>query len=335
MILELKNIRHVYNGKRVLDIPSLSIKRGAIYCLVGPNGSGKTTLLSIMSLILRPTKGEIHLDGSSVLFKDKSLMELRKSMTMVLQNPYLFNMSVAKNVSYGLRARRLSKKACEAKARDALHIVGLDGFEKRSAKELSGGETQLVALARAFVLDPKVLFLDEPTANVDSKNVHRFEEIISRINRELGTTIVMTTHNLSQAYRITENVLSMFDGSFVSSTMHDLFSGKIHITEKGTCFDTGHCSIWIAGEIKNHESTHVSIDPEDIIVSKRPFSSSARNRFKGVVTKVVDQGGRTFLEVRSEEIFKVLITHTSLKEMGINVNSELYLTFKASSVHIL
>lgn len=254
---------------------------------------------------------------------------------MVLQNSYLFHMSVGKNVAYGLRARGLSRGLSEAKAKETLVRVGLDGFEKRAARSLSGGETQLVALARGLVLDPVVLFLDEPTANMDARHIHRFEGIISRINKEQGTTIVMTTHNLSRAYRITEKVFSLFEGSLAASTMYNLFSGGIRQTEEGPCFDTGAISIWIAPPAHAVDATHVSIDPGSIIASEKPLASSARNQFEGIVMEVADQGGGVFLKVRSQETFIVQITKRSLWEMRLTVGSRIYLTFKASSVQLL
>jgi tungstate transport system ATP-binding protein len=334
-IIELKNIIHFYNEKKVLDIPALSIEKGKTYCIVGPNGSGKTTLLSIMSHILKPTEGEFYFEGRHAQYNNNFSMKFGKSMTMVLQNPYLFNMSVGKNVAYGLYSRKIPRRKREARVRDVLDMVGLSGFEKRAARVLSGGEIQLVALARALALDPIVLFLDEPTANVDLRHMHRFEGIISRINREQGTTIIMTSHNLSQAYRMAETVFSIFDGSLVSSTMHNLFSGKIYMNDKGPCFNTGEIQIWVSVDAGALNSTHIAIDPENIIVSRKPFVSSARNHFEGIITKITDQGGSILLDVRSKEVFRVLITAVSLKEMDLNVGSHVYLTFKASSVHLL
>jgi molybdopterin-binding protein len=334
-ILDLEHVTHAFDGKKVLDVPHLSIETGKIYGVVGPNGSGKTTLLSILSLLLRPTTGDVYFKGRLMRHDDRSALEARRCMTMVLQNPYLFHLSVGKNVAYGLRARGLSRGLSEARARQALARVGLDGFEKRVARSLSGGEAQLVALARGLALDPMVLFLDEPTANMDVRHIHQFEGILSRINKEQGMTIVMTTHNLSQAYRITEKVFALFEGSLASSTMYNLFSGRLRKTEEGLCFETGAISIWVAPSSQSNDATHVSIDPGSIIVSEKPLASSARNQFEGVVTEVADQGGNVLLKVRSQETFVVQITKRSLWEMGLTVGSRIYLTFKASSVQLL
>ncbi len=334
-ILELRDITHAYQGKRVLDVPSLAIEEGGIYGIVGPNGSGKTTLLSIMSLILKPTRGEVYFEKRPVRYDSQSLMSARRFMTMTLQNPYLFNTSVTKNVAYGLRARGIRREDRHVKVAEVLDLVGLNGLEKRRARELSGGETQLVALARALILDPTVLFLDEPTANLDVGHVSRLERIISRINREQGITVVMTSHNLSQAYRLTERVFPLFEGSLMDLPMHNLFSGKVLETGQGPCFDTGSMRIWMTPGSESVGATHVSIDPENIIASKEPFLSSARNRFEGMITEIADQGGKILLEVQSGENFRVQITSQSLRKMNLTVGSRIYLTFKASSVKLV
>ncbi|NIQ39308.1 MAG: ATP-binding cassette domain-containing protein [Proteobacteria bacterium] len=334
-IMELQGVKHIYDEKKVLDISTLSIEKGQIHSIVGPNGSGKTTLISIMSLILMPTVGEVCFEERPVWSDRRSLMTARESMTMTLQSPYLFNMSVAKNVAYGLRGKGITRRGSDSRVREALELVGLTGFEKRRARELSGGEVQLVALARALILDPKILFLDEPTANLDGSHVHRFERLLSETSKQRKMTIVMTSHNFSQAYRMTDRVFSLFEGSLVSSTMQNLFSGKTRETPEGPCFDTGTIRMWILPRAYPVEATHASIDPKNIIASKEPFDSSARNQFEGVITEIVDRNGKILLGVQSEENFRVQITDLSLRKMGLTIGSRVFITFKASSVHLL
>jgi len=333
--LELRNVTHYYNGKIVLDIPHLSIERGKIYGVVGPNGSGKTTLLSIMNLLIRPTTGQVFFDGKPINYEDNSRLDIQRSMALTLQTPYLFNTTVEGNIAYGLRARGNPRKNWTAIVDDALQKVGLRGLAKRRARELSGGESQLVAIARALVIDPKILFLDEPTANVDARHIRGLQEVIAAINGDRGTTIVLTTHDLSQAYRVAHHVFPLFEGRLVPSTMHNLFSGEIKASPDGPCFDTGKIQIWILQEFSSSTSSHISINPEDIIVSKEPFASSARNRYEGTITQVVDQKGRVDLVVDAGETFRVQITEHSFRRLCLNVGSGIYITFKASSVHLL
>ena len=333
--LELSNVTHSYNGKMVLDIPHLSIERGKIYGVVGPNGSGKTTLLSVMNLLVRPTTGQLFFEGKPIHYEDNSRLEIQRSMAMTLQTPYLFNTTVEGNIAYGLRARGMPKKNRAGIIEDALRQVGLRGLAKRRARELSGGEVQLVGIARALVIDPKILFLDEPTSNVDARHIRQLEEVISAINGDRGTTIVLTTHNLSQAYRLAHHVFPLFEGRLIPSTMHNLFGGTIKASPDGPYFDTGKIQIWILQEFSSSASNHISINPEDIIVSKEPFASSARNRYEGIITQVVDQKGRVDLVVDAGETFRVQITGHSFQRLGLNVGSRIYVTFKASSVHLL
>jgi tungstate transport system ATP-binding protein len=333
--LELRDVTHHYNGKVVLDVPHLSIQRGKIYCVLGPNGSGKTTLLSIMNLLIRPTTGNLFFEGKPIHYEGSSRLELQRSMAMTLQSPYLFNTTVEGNIAYGLRARGIPRKDRAALIEDALGQVGLRGFAPRRARELSGGETQLVAIARALALDPRILFLDEPTANVDEGHIQQLEEVIAAINGDRGTTIVLTTHNLPQAYRLTDHVIPLFEGRLVSSTMHNVFGGKVKVSPEGPYFDTGKIQVWVPQEFSFSSSKYISVNPEDIIVSKEPFASSARNRYEGTITQAIGQGGRVDLAVDAGEIFRVQITEHSFRRLELNLGSRIYVTFKATCVDLL
>ena len=333
--LELREIIHRYDGRTVLSIDRLHIEKGGVYGLVGPNGSGKTTLLHIMSLILRPDQGEIFFNGTRIGQDESGRIRARRDMTVVLQNPYLFNATVRANVEYGLKARGMEKKERGQRVGEALELVGLSDFSNRKARQLSGGEAQLVALARGLVLRPSMIFLDEITANLDVKHVSRLERVIVEINRHLGTTIVMTTHILPQAYRLADQVFSLFDGRIVPSGMFNLFRGKFTREGEEFYFDTGSIRIHVAQDTEKEEQGYVSINPEDIIVSEERLQSSARNTFPGKITKIIEQDGAVHLEVVAKETFRVQITKLSFHEMGLTLGSRVFLIFKASSVHVL
>jgi len=332
---ELQDIIHRYGERKALEIAHLALEGGEIYGFVGPNGSGKTTLLYIMNLLLRPTYGEVFFEGKPIYEDTNWRSSAQRKMTMVLQNPYLFDATVEKNIEYPLKLRGLPKRERLGIVGDILDEVGLAGFEKRRARQLSGGETQLVALARALALSPRVLFLDEPTANVDAKRIHQLENIMAKVNRQRATTVVLTTHNLNQAYRIADRVFSLFEGRLVSPVMHNLFKGAIRTSPEATYFDTGKIRIQIPSEYKDSESGHASVNPDEIILSRKPFVSSARNTFAGVIIQISSREGKVHLEINSGELFRVEITNQSFREMGLNLGSRVYLTFKATSVHIL
>jgi len=200
-----------YNNSEALDNVSLEIERGEIFCIMGHSGAGKTTLLRVLALLEKPDSGEYYFDGEEVDWNDS----LRKSITMVFQIPVMFNTTVFKNVAYGLRIRGYPKLEIEKKVRDVLRLVGLEGYENRKAKSLSGGEKQRVAIARAIVLEPKLLLMDEPTANLDPTNSAIIEEIVKEIVRENKTTIVFSTHNLFQAKRLAHRVAHIHRGRVV------------------------------------------------------------------------------------------------------------------------
>jgi molybdopterin-binding protein len=333
--LELKDLAHCYDGRIVLTVDHLAIERGKIYALVGPNGAGKTTLLHIMSLILRQDRGKVFFEGERVGQDESERIRARRSMTVVLQNPYLFNATVRENIEYGLKARGVEKTERARRMGEALELVGLSGFAERRARQLSGGEAQLVALARGLVLRPSILFLDEITANLDVKHVSQLERVIGEINQKQGSTIVMTTHILSQAYRLADQVFSLFEGQIVPSGMFNLFKGEFRHEGKELVFDTGRIRIHVAEEIEKMEEGYISINPEDIIVSIERLFSSARNAFPGKITKIIEQNGTVHLEVKAEETFRVQITKLSFHEMGLTLGTEVFLIFKASSVHVL
>lgn len=211
-LFTVKGLTKLYNGKKVLDIPDLAIKKGLIYGVMGPNGSGKTTLLSLLSLLLRPTSGRIYFDGLEIAGRGNDESTIRQQTAMVLQNPFILNTTVEKNVAYGLKVRRWGKKEQKQKVRECLDLVGLTGFEKRKAHELSGGEAQRVAIARGIAVNPKVLFLDEPTVNIDKTHIEVVEKIIKELNGRDKTTIIFTTHDLNQAYRLADDVIVLSEG---------------------------------------------------------------------------------------------------------------------------
>jgi tungstate transport system ATP-binding protein len=219
-ILRIENLKKYYDDRLALEIPHLEFEAGGIYALVGPNGAGKTTLLRLLNLLDQPTEGKIYFDGEEIDKSSPNALAVRRQMTLVMQDSVLFRTSVYRNVAYGLSVRSYDKKAKAAAVSAALDMVGLAGFEHRKARQLSAGEGQRVALARALALRPRVLFLDEPTANVDRRNVQVFEALIKKVNTQQAMTIIFTTHDLSQVYRLTNRTISLLDGRMIGGEEH-------------------------------------------------------------------------------------------------------------------
>ncbi len=327
---EINNLTKAYNGKKVLDIPHLAIKKGSILGVMGPNGGGKTTFLSIISLLLPPTSGKVYFEGADTGNADQS--SLRQRMTLILQNPLLFNTTVEKNIAYGLKLRGIDRKNREKKIEESLNLVGLNGFGKRRAREISGGEIQRVAIARAIALNPDALLLDEPTANIDRGSVNVLERILKDLNQSFGTTIILTSHDINYAYRLCDEVIHLFEERVTKSPIENLFRGSIKKEKDLFLFDTGRIKVSVLPE--RIESTFISIPPEDIIISLSPISTSACNSFSGNITQLADTGDAVTLEVDAGERLRVKVTKKSFREMGLTIGSSVYLNFKSSSVEV-
>jgi tungstate transport system ATP-binding protein len=330
--ITISSIVHQYNGKTVLDIDHLSFTRGSIYAVLGQNGSGKTTLLSILGLLLKPTAGKVFFEGQDIYLQSTSITAIRSKISTVIQNPLLFDTTVENNIAYGLKIRGIPKEDRKRTVQHCLQLVGLEGFEKRKAKELSGGEAQRIAIARALAIKPQVLFLDEFTANVDEKTIALLEDVIKRVNRDYTSTVFLVTHDTHQAYRLADEVINLFEGRVVRPSLENLFRGTIEKVNDRSVFDTGRMRMEVVAEKKG--SAYAVIDPRDIIVSASPLRSSARNSFYGIIRAIFDNGSSVRLGITAGEELTVKMTKDSLSEMKLTVGSRVYLTFKSTAVEV-
>jgi tungstate transport system ATP-binding protein len=216
-LITARDIVMAYGEQQVLHGIDLDVHEGEILGIIGPSGSGKSTLLRLLDLIEPATSGEISILGVNVGEKRDRRLDLRRRMGMLFQKPIVFNMSVYQNVALGLQYRRTERKETELKVHDALEAVGLSHYARSSARDLSGGEQQRVALSRVLVTDPEILFLDEPTANLDPTSTATIEKIVRTLNHEQGTTVVMNTHDLLQGQRLSNRIAVMIDGTLVQT----------------------------------------------------------------------------------------------------------------------
>jgi len=330
---------------------TLKIPSGKITTLLGPSGSGKTTILRMLAGLDTPTCGTVFYKDTQVITNEQSI--LRQKATLVFQKSIFFDTTVYNNIAYGLKLKEdLSKEEISNKVGEALALVKLEEFEARRAKKLSGGEQQRVSLARALVLDRELLLLDEPTVNIDPKNVSIIEETIQRVKREKNTTIVLATHNMFQAEAISEKVALILEGTvkqvgtnqqiFGTSNKYltsfarldNVFSGISKIKD-GTSIIHVNQNLKIEASFNRPGEVTVHVRPEDILVSIKPLQSSARNVFRGKIVGITDLGSTVRLTVYAGKKFSVKITKKSLNEMNLTLNTQIFLTFKASSVHTI
>jgi tungstate transport system ATP-binding protein len=202
--LLLEEVSFVAGGRSIIDRVSCEFTPGPRTVILGPNGSGKSVLMRLCHGLLKPTSGRIVWRGR----RDESRP---RAQAMVFQRPVMLRRSAVGNVTYGLALAGVGRAERERRARDMLDAVGLGLVGSRPARVLSGGEQQKLALARAWALTPEVLFLDEPTANLDPGATREVERIVDQIHAS-GTKIVMTTHNLGQARRLADEILFMSAG---------------------------------------------------------------------------------------------------------------------------
>jgi len=213
LIFRLREVRKSYQDRCVLNIEKLDIYKGEIFAVVGPSGAGKSTLLRLMNFLEKPTEGTIRFETHEFSPQLDIPLTIRRQVTTVFQTPLLLNRNVWANVRYGLALR--GRNDSDQRIEHVLEQVGLLEYANQKARTLSGGEAQRVALARAIVLNPQVLLLDEPTANLDPFNVSLIEENVRNLNRDMGTTIVVVTHNIFQAHRLAHRVAFLLKGEII------------------------------------------------------------------------------------------------------------------------
>jgi tungstate transport system ATP-binding protein len=187
-LITVKNLSKVYDGKRVLESLSFEVLKGERAVVIGPNGAGKTTLIRILNRLETPSGGDIYFNGKNVQ-NIKEKWRMRRKMAVVFQRPAVLNSSVYGNIAAGLRIRGEKKANIDEKIKDVLKSLGIIRLLRKNAKGLSGGEKQLLALARAIILKPKLLLLDEPSSNLDPENSALVWDVI----KNTESTVIITS----------------------------------------------------------------------------------------------------------------------------------------------
>jgi tungstate transport system ATP-binding protein len=209
-MIQIRDLFIQRNGRNTLQIDSLDIQRGETLTIVGPNGAGKSTLLLALARLLKPSHGDIVYDGKSLQQWDE--LEYRRKISFVFQSPLLMDMTVEQNIALGLKFRGVPKQEIRERVGKWMNQLGVESLSKRRAGQLSGGEAQRVSLARAFVLEPELLLLDEPFAALDPPTHAKLLDDLSVLLRENHRTAVFVTHNLNEAAKVSHRIAVIVAG---------------------------------------------------------------------------------------------------------------------------
>ncbi len=370
-LCEVDRVSVEKDGRRILDIERLAVREGEVLGLLGPNGSGKTTLLRVIDLLEEPISGEVRFAGGAPRSRAEKLAA-RRRMSMVFQDPMLFNRTVRANVGYGLNARGADSRETARRVDEVLEKVGVAHLADRSARVLSGGEAQRVALARSLVLEPELLLLDEPLASVDAPSREALQTDLHRLLKEDGLTAVYVTHDRSEILALADRVAVMREGRIlqvggpeevfnrpadeaVASLVgvETVIAGTLVSCEEnvasvetggaGRAVETGGAggvrieAVLAQVDVPFGTPVLVAVRPEEVVISKDGSgpSSSARNHFAGTIVSVTDRG--YFYRVAVDCGFDVVahITRPSTREMGLKAGDKVVVSFKATAVHLI
>jgi len=341
IIYSLANVTRVYGRRTVLDIPKLVIEENRIHALLGPNGAGKTTLLNMLGFLDAPTSGKISFRFKPVRFIEAELQQLRREVVLVDQHPILFSTTVFKNLEFGLKIRGISPGKRLRIIEETLDLVDMSSFMHSSAHQLSGGETQRVALARGLALSPRVLLCDEPTSSVDVENQTTIINILRRINDQKDISVIFTTHDRSQAAGLAHHILVLNQGGLVPATYENIFSGQIYHDPAGQAYCRIQENINLAlapGQVKKDlEKVRVFIEPAKIEIAEagQKLDESSLNSAQGRVVQLMEENGHIRAVVDAGILITLMLDRSRYQQIRPLVGDMLSLIIAPDAVQVL
>ena len=344
--VKFENITKKFNETVAVDNVSCVFKAGTLTTLLGPSGCGKTTSLRLIAGLERASSGKIFIDNEDVTL----LPATDRDVSMVFQSYALFpHMSVIENVSYGLKMAKVKKNEYIEKSIETLKLVNLEGYENRMPSELSGGQQQRVAVARAIVLEPKVLLFDEPLSNLDAKLRRQVREDIRNIQQRLGVTTIYVTHDQEESLAISDNVIVMnksiiaqegkpidlYDNpntKFVANFIGDANIIKAEATSESDTLHTlkiGEVIVEVNSTKKINKTTSIALRPEKININKN-------RKENNLIGKIISASfvGNSYQYTISTNVGKIyVISHDTIN--NFELNSEVFLSFEKNDIKIL
>lgn len=335
-MLELRGVRHRYGKRLVLDLEQFTVPRGAVVAVVGHNGAGKSTLLRLLALLEAPTEGQVLLNGVAV--PRRASAALRRRVTLVEQRPMLFRGTVRENLEYGLRLREIGRTAVTGILGHVVEQLGLLPLLDRRRAELSDGEVQRVAVARALALRTDVLLLDEPASSADSAAAGALYRALAAERAARPVTVCVASHQLEDAYRWADDIRALADGRLSPVTPENLFRVDLPPGDGVKSVRVG--GIEIAVMTERTGAAVLAVPPTDIFVSREPLASSARNVFKGRVTGLAIERHGAGVHVRADmgadgavELV-ASVTAEAARDLALAPGVSVVFSFKATAVQV-
>lgn len=357
-LLRVQNLQVEAGDRTLLSVPFLEINHGEVLAIIGPNGAGKSTLLQSLACLREPTAGVLQFDGQAIDLNAPPLT-FRRRLAVVFQEPLLFDATVFENVASGLKLRGVARGAIRERVHLWLERLGIAQLAQRQARTLSGGEAQRTSLARAFVLDPDLLLLDEPFSALDPVTRESLLETFHRLQRQTRVTTLFVTHDRLEALRLGDRMAVMDEGAIVQVGAPEEVFGQ-PINEKVASFvgietilrgqvesqtegfakirvGTG-ASIAVASPLPQGAEVTLCIRPEEVTLTGMAADaspSSARNHFSARISRIVPWGVAFKVHLDCSFPLVAFVTRPSIELLGLREGERVVATFKATAVHVI
>ena len=347
-MIRIENLSNDWKEFKINNI-NLQVEDSEYFVILGPSGSGKTMLLELIAGMWPLDSGKIYMDNQDITV----LPPEKRGIGFVYQNYMLFpHKTVFENIAFGLKVKKIAKEEIKTRVNEMMDLLKISHLADRLPRTLSGGEQQRTALARALIIYPKILLMDEPLSALDRKTRDELMQELKEIHRKFDVTLVHVTHNFDEALMLADRIAIMRNGEISQvGTSTEIFRhpadkfvadfvGAENIIEgiakkdgeKITIVDTGNISIYSTEQKEGH--VHITVRPEDIILSTKKVETSARNVFKGQIKEIVDTGALIKLTIDVGEPIVVFLTRQSFLDMELNIGKYVWTYFKATAVHV-
>ena len=347
-MIRIENLSNDWKEFKINNI-NLQVKDSEYFVILGPSGSGKTMLLELIAGMWPLDSGKIYIDNQDIT----RFPPEKRGIGFVYQNYMLFpHKTVFENIAFGLKVKKVAKEEIKVQVNEMMDLLKISHLADRLPRTLSGGEQQRTALARALIIYPKILLMDEPLSALDRKTRDELMQELKEIHRKFDVTLIHVTHNFDEALMLADRIAIMRNGEISQvGTSTEIFRhpadkfvadfvGAENIIEgtakkdgaKITIVNTGNISIYSTEQKEGH--VHITVRPEDIILSTQKVETSARNVFKGQIKEIVDTGALIKLTIDVGDPLVVFLTRQSFLDMELNIGKSVWTYFKATAVHI-